>query len=149
MRYTNMNRSGEHNLFAELKVMSLDEYKSIEKSKRDIIHTYVIYIDGYHKIGSTKDIKARLSHYNTHCPPTFKVLHIINKQLEPILHFYYEKYMVKNDWFLFPENINIEKDITYLDGLVRKYSHLKSYEIWNLYTYKKILDENIAINAAT
>ncbi len=137
-----MNRSAGHNLFEDLKLMSFQEYKVMTVYRKHL-YTYIIYIDGFYKIGSTKDVKKRLLQFNTHCAPSYRLLYIINKQLEPIMHLYYEKYRVRGDWFCLPENINLEADIIHLDNLVKKYKNLPQYKLWSIETYKEILDENI------
>ncbi len=75
-------------------------------------YVYVIWVDGYFKVGASKDIKKRLRTINTHTPHEITVYAIFQVSdmfaLEGLLHGRYSKYRVKGEWFKASKKLSSE-----------------------------------------
>lgn len=65
--------------------------------------TYIIQSGRFHKIGKTTNLSNRLKQYSTH-NPDYQLTMILEGDYEDYLHYYFQQYLYKTEWFIFPED---------------------------------------------
>lgn len=74
---------------------------------------YLIYDGRHYKIGTSKNVKIRLSQIKSHNPTVQLVCKVFSDkylQLERFFHERYNAFRIGGEWFDFPANIEIEKE---------------------------------------
>lgn len=89
--------------------------------------TYIIESYGLYKIGKTKNWGKRRMAYNTH-NPTWKLIHIIHKDIEAELHLKYETKRITGEWFRLSK-----EDIDFLLAIENPIINFDAYPFLMLY----------------
>lgn len=117
--------------------------KNYDSVKKKGMITYIIESQGFYKIGKTKNISTRLKCFNTHCF-NFKLIKIIYKDIESLLHLVFAEKRVKLEWF----NLD-DEDLLFIDTLLLDLpdiEHESNNSNWESltrdYGYRKVFSEH-------
>lgn len=112
----------------------------MKKNKNKLIYTYIIQdiIQGYVKIGFSRNIEARLKRMQTDNANSLRLIGLIEGNCEKILHNTFAASKIKGEWFECNEELHdwLKKEFNKKD-MIRNFKIKKEYPKGWLYRRKK------------